>query len=359
MTALAPIARRTPQLAAGIGIHGLLVALLLAEPTAGWAQAARAIRGTARDSITGAPLAGALVEVRGGGMRATSRTDEDGAFRVANVEPGQYLVTVIRIGYGERRVDVEVGVRDVVLTVALLAVPRALDAHLVRGDVSAIYGVVAGLPDVRRLAGAHVAVLGTGKTVTTDSVGGFFVDVKDAGRHMVRMTAAGYADRIFTIDVPKGRAAEASRMLDPGRGTIPAMEGVFRDADNRLRQRNVNGSAIVSGAEIRKGGGQLTDALRASPSFNEHGLRIGPTTCVFVDGTPRPGVSLESFRLEEIEAVEAYGQSYGGSADRSRTLDNQWPQRALCGENFRSFTKAPGGQIEMGIVKYVVIWLRK
>jgi len=241
----------------------------------------------------------------------------------------------------------------------MLAVPRALDAYLVRGDVSAIYGVVTSLPDLRPLKEARVQVFGTGKTVTTDSSGGFFIAVNDPGRYIVRMSHGRFADRVFTINVPRGRAAEASRMLDPGRGRGPGMEGMFKDLDIRLRQRNPNGSAVVSGAEIRNGGGQLTDALRASPSFNEHGLRVGPTTCVFVDGTPRPGVSLESFRLEEIEAVEAYGQSYGGSADRSRNLDNQWPSKAPCGENFRSFAKITDMQIQMGIVKYVVVWLRR
>jgi hypothetical protein len=337
----------------------LPLAALLAVPAAVLqAQPTRTVRGVVRDSSTNRPLAGALVDVRSPTLRLTDRTDEEGNFRIRGLAPGSYQLSVLRIGYTETRRAVDMGARDVELTLAMRPVAQRLDAFRVRGDISAVYGMVGTLPDLLPLGGARVQVLGAQKEITTDSTGGFFIPVSEPGTYMVRMTREGYAERFFPIDVPRGRAVDGSRMLDPGVAPAKGMDVLYVDLDSRMRMRSSNSSAIVPGAELRKAGNATISALRASPSFGARGLRFGPTTCVFVNGMPRPGASLDSFFPEEIESVEVYGESAGGTGDRSGNLRFAWPSGGSCGSNPRGEVNYTGG-IRNGIVKYVVIWLRK
>lgn len=336
------------------------------------AQGARTIRGVIRDSSTNQPLAGALVDLRSPTLRLTDRTDEEGNFRIRGVTQGTYQLSVLRIGYTESRSQVEVTVRDIEIAVAMRPAPQRLDAFRVRGDISAIYGMVGTLPDLLPLSGARVQVIGAQKEVTTDSTGGFFIPVSEPGTYMVRMTREGYAERFFPIEVPRGRAVDASRMLDPGTAPAKGMDVLYVDLDQRLRSRSTGSSAIVNGAEIRRAGNQLIEALRSTESFNARGLRFAQTACLYVNGLPRPGASIDMFRPEEIESVEVYGVSGTGTGDRSRILERSWPSGAPCGPT--GFTRMVGaaagsgmnsregnplGPIQAGIVRYVVIWLRK
>ena len=77
-----------------------LVAAALAQPLA--AQG-RTISGTVTDSSGGAPIAGAVVTVRGGGSSAQSR--ENGSFVLTQVPDGDVVLVVRQIGY--RRAEVE------------------------------------------------------------------------------------------------------------------------------------------------------------------------------------------------------------------------------------------------------------
>ncbi len=353
------------------GWSAAAVALIAVCATAVHAQGPQIVRGVVRDSASGQPLAGALVELRSATDRATDRTDEEGNFRIPRVAPGSYELSVLRIGFAEARRRVEVGSRDPAIEVRMRPIPQRLSAFRVRGDISAIYGMVGTLPDLLPLAGARVQVIGADTAIVTDSTGGFFIPVKAAGQYFVRMTHDGYAERFFPIEVPSGRAVDGSRLLDPGVAPPRGLDVLFTDLDHRMRQRAASNAAVVPGAEIRKAGATLIDGLRGSPSFASKGLRIVDSACVFVNGLARPGVSLEAFRPEEIEAVEVYGEAAGSSlpgggvptGDRSRTLAMSWPARAPCGRVFdRSFLIArpsPLGSSNTGKAFFVVVWLRK
>jgi hypothetical protein len=356
----------------------MFLALASIATTSASAQTARIVRGVVTDSASRQPLAGALVDIRSATLRITDRTDEEGNFRIRGIPPGQYQVVVLRIGYGEVRRDIEVAGRDVELRLSMRAIAQRLDVFRVRGDITAIYGMVGTLPDLLPLSGTRVQVLGADKEQVTDSTGGFFIPVKDPGTYMVRMTRDGYAERLFPIEVPRNRATDASRMLDPGVGSAPGLDFVFKELDARLRMRSAATSAFVPGAEIRRGGNNLVDGIRASPSFTSRGLMLADSACVFVNGIPRPGVSLESFFPEEIEAVEVYAQAGGApqpmgvaSGDRSNVLATGWPPRAKCGKMFRRdgaggsnyrperASRAEIGTMNSGKAIYIVVWLRK
>jgi hypothetical protein len=334
----------------------------------------RAIHGVTRDSSTGQALAGALVDLRSADTRRAVRTDEEGLFRISGLTTGRYQVSVLRIGYRERSFELEVSARDTALVFSMTPIPQQLSAFRVRGDVNAIYGMVASLPDLKPIPGTRVQLIGGDKSAVTDSAGGFFIATKDPGQYMVRMTREGYAERLFPIEIPRGRAVDASRMLDPGQAPAPGVDVLFKDFDNRLRQRATASSALVPGSEIRKASSNFVDGLLSAPSFSAHGMRMADTVCVFVNGIPRPGVSLDQFIPEEIESVEAYARTAGMGArssvptdiptgDRSRNLSNAWPLRAPCGvvssRSVLPLGDADVGPIRSGRLRYVVIWLKK
>jgi len=96
----------------------LVLALLSAAPLA--AQTG-VLTGRVTDGSTGAPLAGARVDlVTGTGQTsATTTSDRDGQFRLANLQGGTYTLVVSLIGYDTRRME---GVRIVAGQSSMVAV---------------------------------------------------------------------------------------------------------------------------------------------------------------------------------------------------------------------------------------------
>jgi outer membrane receptor for ferrienterochelin and colicins len=107
-----------------------LLALLPLLPLLPLQAQTGSIAGTVADSVAGAPLAGAVVEARRGGVlmpRAVSTAD--GTFRLERLSAGTYVVTVSRIGYG-RTVVGGVRVREgATTTIRVALAPRALELN--------------------------------------------------------------------------------------------------------------------------------------------------------------------------------------------------------------------------------------
>lgn len=325
-----------------------LVAALVPGDVHGQPQG-HVVRGVARDSVTGQALAGALVELRNPTDRATDRTDEAGNFRIRNVKPGAYRLSVLRIGFGEARRELVVGARDTSLVVLMQPVAQPLAAFRVRGDISAIYGMVAVYPDLKPLPETQVEVLGATQTRFTDSTGAYFIPVEKPGTYVVRMSHAGYTDRLFSIAVPKDRAVEASHMLNPGKAVESWRVPFYKEANERIRARGMN-SAIVPGSDLRDGGPTLVDALQRSRAVTLAGLRVGDG-CIFVDGVKKgPYFTLAMIRPEEVEAAELYAANGDNTGWLRKQCDA--PRPGL-GPGART---PPSGS---NVVRYIVIWLRR
>jgi hypothetical protein len=345
----------------------LLVVLALsavASRTDAQANRTHVINGITRDSASGQPIAGALVQIVGGTVARRDRTNDAGQFRFAGVPAGSYRLSVLRIGYAETSRQVVLADQDTTLTFQLRPVARVLDETRIRGDVPAIYGVVARLPDLLPITGATVSVMGATKSVTTDSTGRFFVDVGRPGTYMVRMTRAGFGEMLFPIVVPELRAVEASRMLEPStRKPVASMEHLYREIDERLRQRTPTNTALVTASEIRDAGGALWEALKRSRSVTVKGLRVPlEGGCIYVNGVWKGRFfSLDMINPDEVEAVELYGA--GG--DMTATLRSASPcsdAQRRPGANVMNQT--PGGAygtVANGpeVVRKIVIWLKR
>jgi hypothetical protein len=289
-----------------------------------------AVRGAVRDSATGLPMTGALIELRSEGIVRTNRTDDDGSYRFTLLPAGAYHISVLRIGYTEHAADFTLR-RDTTIRVAMLPAAVRLSEFLVYAETTAVYGAVGAYPDFDAVRGARIQIIGAHREAKTDSVGRFFVALPNPGKYLVRVVADGFADQIFTAEIPRGKAVEASQLLEPGPSSAArAFDFRYADMDLRLSTRGLFAS-LVSGSEIRKAGGSTLNAVERSEAFYSRGMRMADTTCVFVNGLPRPGMALEAIRPEEIEAVELYGAGPTGSA--SARLQEDWPQHATCGRN--------------------------
>ncbi|HTK56268.1 MAG TPA: carboxypeptidase regulatory-like domain-containing protein, partial [Gemmatimonadales bacterium] len=104
-----------------------LAAAIATAPQRLGAQVNGAISGRVTDGATGAPLAGVQVRIVGTGQGAA--TDTGGRFRLREVRPGRWTVTVLRIGYRQSRRDSVVVTGGEVARLEFAMVPVAVEVE--------------------------------------------------------------------------------------------------------------------------------------------------------------------------------------------------------------------------------------
>jgi hypothetical protein len=108
---------------------------------------------------------------------------------------------------------------------------------------------------------------------------------------------------------------------------------------------------IVDSITVTPGAPSAKEAHMESAAGRRSGIFIARSTCVFVNGRPRPGLPFDALRAADIEFLEAYGPG----ADISRTLLARWPPDAPCG--------SPGpteqGSDPRWRAEYVSVWTRE
>ena len=328
-----------------------LVALLIPYIYASAAQAQNEVlRGIVRDAATARPLQGAIVTLGDAPAQRTDRSDEDGGFVFRNVVPGTYPLGVRMLGY--EAVQLTVVASDTLQTVIVeLRRVQPLDTVRVRAARQAIYGVVGDSYSLEPIAGASVKVIGASGGTTTDSSGRFFIPLKAPGAYLVRATAAGHAGQIASVTVSPDSGAEIVLLLD--RATDHrALSVAFKEFDERMLRRSPASVLLTRTDLLKYPGANLLDAIRLSGAFAIKTLQVGARVCVFVDGRPRPTMSLDVFDPYEIEAIEAYTLR----SDVSGTLAAKWPRGQPC---------PPSGML-MGtglgppelLIYWVAIWMK-
>jgi hypothetical protein len=345
-----PQQRARPGAAARAALWASLALALFAARSAAQNHT---IAGVVRDSATGAPVAAAVVGVAGPTFTRVTRSNERGQYVLADVPDGIVTVSARQLGYAAWSRQVRLTGRDTTIDVPLRAVANALDTIHVRADVTGIRGLVGTARDLRPIAGAKAQAIGAEHDAVTDSSGAFFVELRKPGTYVLRVSRAGYSPQVLSVDVPKNRTIETSTLLDSGDTEAKDAEGLWQDFVSRVRMRGPN-SALVSGTALRDAGGSVVDALRGSPAFTQRGMRIGPTTCVFVNGRPSPGLPLNGVDPKQIETIELYGA--GG--DATGTLARSWPPGLPCGANIGANPVVGAGSGHI-TAQMAVIWLRR
>lgn len=113
-----------------------VVAVCWFMPGVLFAQGTRtvAVTGTVRDSVTRAPLPGAVVRIIA--LHREGRTHEDGSFLIGAVPAGTYRLVVQRIGYRAADLSLVVSDTPVTLRITLREQPMQVAATVITGQIS-------------------------------------------------------------------------------------------------------------------------------------------------------------------------------------------------------------------------------
>lgn len=337
-----PRTRTMVWVAAGVALHAM------AQPVT--AQGQR-VSGTAIDVDSERPIQGAVVRVGVGDRAVIAATDQLGVFALTVTDTGAMAIEVRRLGFEPVRATIHVPSQSENLTIAMRRI-ASLDTVRVLAARQGIFGIVAAWgEDMTPVPGARVSILGEStRQIKVDSSARFFVPIRTPGTYVVRATADGYAPTTMSVAVSANEGTEVALLLDSASGRSPAVLEVAYDDFRRRLLEKTSASALIPRAELGTAAKpRLVDVIRESPSFARRGLRFSEFACVFVDGRPRAGLSINALDPTVVEFVEVYGPR----GDRSATLLRAWPKGFPCAPTGMA-RSAPGTDV----VQWVVIWIR-
>lgn len=315
------------------------------------AQRPSRLSGSVVDGASNRRLPDATIEVAADSVRRMVRTDDRGEFAIS-LPSGLYQITTRRVGYQVGVTTIHLTGADSSVVIMLARSAVTLPEVEISGRGPGLHGAVARYQDLAPIAGAHLEILGSGKSIDTDSTGRYAISLPKAGNYVVRASRAGYADQMITVQVPD-TAVETVVFLETGTAaSIPVSR--LEEFDERLRWQ-AHGAAFVTGTELRRYGGATTAALTAASDVIRRGLHLGADVCLFVNGIARPHVSPDAIPVEWIENVELYTTR----GEVTNTLGPEWPSGAPCGGGRTKANGTIGGDSNTGTVRYVVIWLRR
>jgi len=247
-----------------IPARALAFALAIAAsllPAAALAQERGDVEGRVLDAA-GRPVVGAVVTIDrvGAGAAGRTTTGADGAWRIADLEPGAYRITVQRLGYRVTRRDVQVEPgRAARLTVVLELVLYTLDSLVVSGAAPAISTTDTELGT--KLTTGEIALLPT------------TIDV----RQLIALTPGARPDQIWggASDQANSYSLDGTAVSHPGVGgasVLPSPSWI-----ETLEVRGLGAGAEVGGVQgglvevVTLGGRNVVEGL-VRTSFESHTL---------------------------------------------------------------------------------------
>jgi len=329
------------------------------------------VTGTVRDE-TGRPVREALIVLDAETAPMRARSGNDGRFRIERVPVGSHELEVVRIGFRPHRSTIVVSEGGIDVPVTLEQAPVLLDTIAVRVSRTGIHGIVATrgislLPhEPRPLRGAIVEVLDTPHRTATARDGRFSVGALGEGAYSLLVRLDRYLSRVLSVYVPPDGGVDVTVVLDSTIADWQRREDMeLREISRRIREAT-NPSAFVSMQELAGPDGMtLKDALRVAPSTLSRGLIVrDDIACVYIDGDPRPGMTVGDILAADVQAVEVYGLNAKGGTEVPR---RPWLLGTFCGTGTR-IGPFDRGEILAGRrsrldmdnwARVVVIWLKK
>jgi hypothetical protein len=348
----------------------LLVGLLLIARTLVAQTPTGVMTGSVRDE-TGRPCA------RPSWCSTPSSTNEnsdgaDGRFRIDRVTVGSHELQVVRIGFRPHRSIIMVPASGIDVSVTLEPAPLLLDTVAVRVSRTGVHGIVTTrgitlLPhEPRPLRGAIVEVLDSPHRTTTSRDGRFSFGSLGEGAYSLLVRLDRYQSRILSVYVPADSGVDVTVVLDSTIADWQRREDMeLREISRRIREAT-NPSAFVSMTELAgPKGATLKDALRVAPSTLSRGLIVrDDVACVYIDGDPRPGMTVGDIVAADVQVVEVYGINAKGGTMAPR---RPWLLGTFCGTGMRQ------GPFDRGEViagrrrrldmdnwaRVIVVWLKR
>ncbi len=222
---------------------------------------AQVLTGKVTDTSGEAPLQGAIVSIDG--LNRSASTDRFGEYRIANLEPGDYSVTVSYVGTGNVSRTVSVPATGTNLDFAIGRDVRYLDNILVVGSAAAQAGAI----NQQRAADAIISV------VDSDGLGNF-----------PDTTVADSLQRVPGLSI----------VTDQGEGRYVSIRGINTD----LIAASINGVRTPSPEDRR---GVLLDGV---PSDLLDGIEVQKSLTPDVDADSLGGI----INLKTISAFDRDGQ---------------------------------------------------
>lgn len=292
----------------------LAVAALLPVAPRAYAQRTE-VSGTVR-AVTGEALESARVRATIGALDTVVRTGSRGTYAIA-LPSGNVTLRVTSIGYAETVRNIVTAGTPLVVDIALTRNAQELGKVEVNARWTGIRGVIADDSTRLPIVGATVSTAHRNRLVTTDSNGRFALELPAAEHTVLEISHAGYHTRVKGVDITADRATLVVQFLTPGNDSDATRQAIA-DLDRRLALGQFY-SFTTSALEVTKNGGKtVNDALYASGLLMRNGLRLGDSVCVFVDGTPKYGLSASRIDVDNVDFLEVY------SADPNGTLANLW-----------------------------------
>jgi hypothetical protein len=304
-------------------------------------EGATAIPGARVDLLTTAPR--------------SARTDSSGRFTFAGVPAGSYRFQVRQIGYLPLDTTLSMPPRDTSVAITLRRAASTLSRIVVRGQWQGVYGIIADSATLKPLPNALVRVIGVSSNIRSDTLGAFAADVKQPGDYVLRFELDGYASRVLGVTVARDSSAEVLVTMSHSTASDARTQILWREFDSRTKMRGLN-SAFVPANDLTTIGTETTsEALLRARSFAIKNLRLQRDICLYVNGEPKPGWTMDAFDVSEILAIEVYGR--GG--ELTRNLAARWPRGVACGPQTGSSPVGLSESQRKLQVQSVVIWLKK
>jgi hypothetical protein len=282
-------------------------------------------------------------------------------FRFDSLRPGQYLITIRKIGYTPLRSRIEIGRADSMeIEYAMEQTAPTLPTIVVEGRRAGIFGTV-GDTAYRAIRGARVQVVGPGGgEVLTDSAGRFAVPTAGGGTYVVRVTFPGYAERRILVELEKRGGRELGIHLAPSRRVASRADdhalqdlrirlGVGLERE-RLTETQLTRYASVALCDVP----QIQEAIgrnrNISIAFSLNGVTIDTSADV---------AALCAWRADEVALVE-FGKDPCRDASKTiATLTRTW-----CSGRSRNVPRSimSGGQrvsTQSAGKPYVIVWEKR
>ena len=245
----------------------------------------------------------------------------DGTFLFADVAPGKYQVRARKLGYAPQIREMVVDSAGATGAFALVPLPyvlRPVVTTVARGGLSGIVGDTA----FNALPGAQVRLLGHDASTATDSTGVFYLPVRP-GSYVVRISDAGFADRLVSVIVPPDSGERIRVTLAP-----PTHQPTTREVHNiddfgqRLAWRSPIHSRVYTHADLERMEIEwVSEAVQKG--FRE--IHTGPPGVLdldcwaMVNGGPDV-VPVGTLVSDDVEMVEIYDMSRAPQPTRRQPI---------------------------------------
>jgi hypothetical protein len=337
-----------PQYLRSTAVHPLLAILLLTTGASAQPLRPGVLQGRVL-AASGGSVRQPVIRVSRGATIHLEEGEADGDFRIEGIDVGRWQVSVRREGFAPLVIEIEMPAGGMRRDFTLIESAGTLDSAILASGWAGVRGSVNDSRGNAALAGASLRLMGTETTASSDSTGRFALPLTAGRDFILRVGRTGYATRLVTGRVPTNGYSVVEVPLDTS-DADGRDYWIWRDLERRLKYATPR-AARMTRAEIEETrASSLGSAIEGGRSVAGRGLVITNSSCLFVDGLPRPGATVDAIRASDVEFLEAYPEG----TDLTRTLASRWPANAVCGAGNLSSQK-PDWRRE---AHYVVVWLR-